>query len=551
MSELFKGKKVADRQKLRGGYYTPMPLADFLTAWAVRGRGETILEPSCGDGNFLVSTIKRLHKVDAPKTTKIIAIELDEAELKKAKIKANGLNQRKYEIEYHPEDFFEVYPSLKEAQVDVVIGNPPFIRFQHFEEEQRNIAFSHLRAAGYAPTKLANAWSAFVQLAIELIIKSGKLAMVVPAELLQVNYSSELRERITCLFEHIVLVTFKRLVFPDIQQEVVLLLAEGKRIAPRKTSAVHTVEIENESELSLNILEGKILHSKAKHTRPGMKWTSFFLDSDNYSALDKAQKHPLLSRLGDIAQVDVGVVTGRNSFFVLDRAAVNEYRLQKYVLPLVGKTFSIHSLTFDKKEFEAHAGHHPAYLLNLKGVTKDEFSGDLLRYIALGEREGVHTGYKCKIRSRWHDVPSVYISDGFLFRQIHNFPLLVVNDAKSVCTDTIHRVRVSQGIDMRQLSVSFVNSLTFAWSEVCGRSYGGGVLELEPSEADALPVPYFSDCLLDFDFVNRCITDNNVEKALDYVDEELLVKRLNFRLSEICKLREAWRSLSNRRLLRK
>jgi hypothetical protein len=43
----------------------------------------------------------------------------------------------------------------------------------------------------------------------------------------------------------------------------------------------------------------------------------------------------------------------------------------------------------------------------------------------------------------------------------------------------------------------FFNSLTLAWAEVCGRSYGGGVLELEPREAEELPIPYSADIKID------------------------------------------------------
>ncbi len=49
-------------------------------------------------------------------------------------------------------------------EFDLILRNPPFIRFQHFDEESRSTACSYLREAGYKPTKLANAWAAFVQL---------------------------------------------------------------------------------------------------------------------------------------------------------------------------------------------------------------------------------------------------------------------------------------------------------------------------------------------------------------------------------------------------
>ncbi len=52
------GAKV-DTDKLRGGYYTPKPIADFICRWAIRSATETVLEPSCGDGNFIEASIQR------------------------------------------------------------------------------------------------------------------------------------------------------------------------------------------------------------------------------------------------------------------------------------------------------------------------------------------------------------------------------------------------------------------------------------------------------------------------------------------------------------
>ena len=551
MSQIFKGKKKADKQKLRGGYYTPKPLADFLTEWAIRTGKELIVEPSCGDGNFVVSALERLQSLRATGKARIVAVELDTPEIEKAQSRVAEINRKGLKVDWRNTDFFDVYSELQAKKFNVVIGNPPFIRFQHFDDATREIAFQHLRKAGYRPTKLANAWAAFIQLSIEMLAPKGKLAMVVPAELLQVNYAVELRERIAQQFEHIIIVTFKKLVFPDIQQEVILLLAEGKRDTIKDTSDVHTVEINSGTELSTAILEKKIAHKEAKHARPGMKWTSFFLDDDVFEILDTVQKDNRLYRLGELAHVDIGIVTGRNSFFVLDRESVKKWHLEKFVIPLVGKTASINSIKFGIDEFEAHASTLPAYLLHLKDIPSSKFNKSLAKYIKLGEQEEVHLGYKCGIRKRWYEVPSVYVSDGFLFRQIHKYPLLVVNDAGAACTDTIHRVRLVGDADIHQVAASFINSLTFAWSEVCGRSYGGGVLELEPAEADELPIPYFPDVNLDFEYVNKCLSENRLEDALDYVDDELLIKKLRLTKKKVASLRNAWKILSGRRLNRK
>lgn len=542
---IFKGKKEVDKQKLRGGYYTPSKLASFLSQWAIRSDTSSILEPSCGDGNFLLSILETGYKGN------LTAVEIDRDEIEKAKIKTSTVEEAA-KINWINDDFFKSFEKLKSIGFDCVLGNPPFIRFQYFDDESREVAFSHLRDANYKPTKLANSWAAFVQLSIEALNADGRLAMVIPAEILQVKYASELRERITQCFEHIVIVTFKKLVFKDIQQEVVLFLAEGKREKLGEDSDIHTIEIDDEHQLDVSVFESMISHKKAKHARKGLKWTSLFLSEEQFEAVDTAQKKSNLSHLGDFASVDVGIVTGRNSFFVLTEDIKNEFELSKFTVPLVGKTNALKGLSFTKSNFDDFKDNNPAYLLNLKGVEVQTFNAKLLDYISLGEAQDVHKGYKCRIRKRWYDVPSTHLSDGFLFRQIHKYPLLVDNSAGAVCTDTIHRVRLlKEGTDMKVLSTSFVNSLTFAWSEVCGRSYGGGVLELEPNEAEELPIPYFPDIELDIEYVNSCLVNADVESALDYVDKKLLMEGLGLSKSQVNLLREAWVTLRDRRIRRK
>ena len=79
--------------------------------------------------------------------------------------------------------------------------------------------------------------------------------------------------------------------------------------------------------------------------------------------------------------------------------------------------------------------------------------------------KGYHQGYKCRIRKRWYVVPSVWVPDAFMLRQVHAYPKLVLNTAQAVCTDTIHRVRFLNGANGETVIAAYLNSLTFAF---CG-----------------------------------------------------------------------------------
>lgn len=533
------------QQKLRGGYYTPVTVARYLCEWALRQGGEKILEPSVGDGNFIAALSDAVFQKKLGEPVAVTAVELDPGEIAKARSRARKLEGAR--VSFRNADFFTAYGHLP-RDFDVVVGNPPFIRFQHFDANSRECAFAHLRQHGYRPTKLANAWAGFVQLSVELLRPGGRLAMVIPAELLQVKYAEELRERLTQMFDHLVIVTFKHLVFEGIQQEVVLLLAEGKRVGPGDHSLVHTLEFDDADTLSaVDSISKAIAHAPDKHARRDVKWTALFLPDRTFASLESAYRANGIVPLGELADVDVGIVTGRNSFFVVDRDQAERIGVNGYSQPLVGRTSSLRSIRFDDADFEIHGEKHPSVLIDLNGVPEEELSHSTKAYIKQGEAAGVNRGYKCRIRRRWYDVPSIYVPDAFLFRQIHDAPLLVANDAGATSTDTIHRVRFKREMSAQTLAAAFCNSLTFGWAEVCGRSYGGGVLELEPREAEELPIPLDAAEAMDEDRLDTILRERGVAAALDYADPILLGDGLGLSLSEIETVRASWVQLRDRR----
>ena len=74
--------------------------------------------------------------------------------------------------------------------------------------------------------KLINAWVSFVVACVQMLDANSKIGLVIPAELLQVEYAKDLRRFLMSSLQRTTIVTFKELVFPDVEQEVVLLLGE-------------------------------------------------------------------------------------------------------------------------------------------------------------------------------------------------------------------------------------------------------------------------------------------------------------------------------------
>jgi adenine-specific DNA-methyltransferase len=173
------------------------------------------------------------------------------------------------------------------------------------------------------------------------------------------------------------------------------------------------------------------------------------------------------------------------------------------------------------------------------------------KYVAFGQSAGSNDGFKCRIRKRWYVVPSIWTPDAFMLRQVHGYPKLILNQARATCTDTIHRVRFREKANGRMIVAAFLNSLTFAFSEVTGRSYGGGVLELEPNEAERLPLPLKNAESLELDLIHDMLLSERIDDALNKTDKVLLVDGLGLSQGEVKSLREIWRKLRDRRINRK
>ena len=535
MEELFNlpGKDA----KSRGGYYTPKTIADFLSKWAITESVLEVLEPSAGDGEFVEAIAAILNG-----NGRITAVELDADEARKIH-KRGGES-----VEVISGDFFAWYLQNDSiGSFDAVLGNPPFIRYQQFRESHRNPAFELMKMEGLHPTKLTNAWLPFVVAATRSLKQGGVLGMVLPAELLQVKYAAELRRYLASKYSSIIIVTFRKLVFPQIQQETILLLGiRGDGVAAE--ISVH--ELDSLEDLKVFVPEKDIaINDNLDHAHE--KWTQYYLSQRELGLIREISSSSAFPSLGSIAQVDVGIVTGRNEFFVLTEDETRERRLMDWAVPLIGRSTQIKGIILKEDQWQQMvASGGKCFLIQLGSSDRGNLSQEALSYVEYGERNGFHEGYKCRVRlPNWWNVPSVWSPDAFMLRQIHEGPRVVCNPGNVVCTDTIHRVRMIGWNDASQLAATSMNSLTYAFAEIKGRSYGGGVLELEPTEAESIPFPTATRHL-EIEFIDQLARKNSTEQMLDWVDSEVL-KPSGLSDSEIGTLRNIWQKLSARRIHRK
>ena len=232
---------------------------------------------------------------------------------------------------------------------------------------------------------------------------AGAFGLVVPAEIMQVSYAAELRAFLVDEFAELTVVTFKRLVFHGILQEVVLLL--GTR--GRGPAQIKVAEVEDAMDLPTPETLTSLPHAPAlRHERE--KWTKYFLDPAEISALRAVREQNLLPRLGELADVDVGIVTwGRNQFFVMRPSMGVARGVEKHLRPLVSKSAHLRGIRFGRRDLAVLEREDAlCRLLAIEDTTALDAEDALRAYIEDGEAEAVHEGYKCSIRKQWWVVPS-------------------------------------------------------------------------------------------------------------------------------------------------
>ena len=468
-----------DLRKARGAFFTPPEIAHYLARWAVRSPSDRVLEPSCGEASFLLAAADRLEDVGANPlfwNEQLHGVEIFEASARNAE---SLLRDAGFDARVAVADFFEHETPIS---YDAVVGNPPFVRYQNFSGAARARGLAAALAQGVRLSGLANAWAAFVVKSALHVAPEGRLALVLPAELLSVNYAQEVRRFLLRRFGRVRLIMFEERVFPGVLEEVVLLLAEG-------IGSCECLEVHQTRDLrSLKSVESA---KWTAHTpSESEKWTPALVARDTFTTyqmiVDKGFEE--LSKWGSVY---LGAVTGNNKFFSLTVEEASENGLSQSDMICISPpgTRHLRGLTFTEVVWKSLAKNGAqCFLLYPKG----EPSQAAKRYIFEAEQAGISKAYKCRVRKPWWRVPLVETPDLFLTYMNHDRPRLVSNSAQVHILNSIYGVRLApkrKQLGRDVLPIACLNSITLLGAEIVGRAYGGGLLKMEPREADRLPVP--------------------------------------------------------------
>ena len=521
-----------------GEFYTPQELVDFVINLLPKNHTSTpsisILEPSGGDGRFVSSILNKWNEISISSTI----VEIKEDACNTSRKALAGKNVRVFNKDF-------LFYNVKPDAYDLVVGNPPYISKKHLTKVQLIQLRGILSDRGISSISDKNIWPAFILKGEEALNENGVMAFVLPFELLQVKFSVALQQFLMEKFEKVEIYTFQNLVFDSAGQDTVILIAHKKNI--NKGLFVYDIA-KNEIENNKPYLPPQELCRQSSVCNNGLKWSSLVLCDEDLKFLLKLSSECL--SLNNYLVSRPGLVTAANDYFVVNKDILKKYSLYDYAKPIIQKgLFADDSVFFGAREYNRLVSDgKPAFFIDLSSYKKNSCK-NVEEYLNLGLEREIDCRFKCKQRSSWFKVPIVKPEEGFFFKRSSNYPKFLKNSHKVYTTDSAYNVSPKTDFDIESIIFSFYNPLTLCFSELYGRHYGGGVLELTPNEFRKLPLPYMKIKSTDFTkFKSGFYNKKSIYDIFDTSGLRVLNGLTGFNISDLERLNNIYKKLVKRRM---
>ncbi|MBF4601899.1 N-6 DNA methylase [Frigoribacterium sp. VKM Ac-1396] len=454
-------------QRARGAYYTPQDAAHFLASWALRGSDETFLEPSFGDGSFIraVADVAHLRGTRPPTW---VAAELD-PESARAVVQQGLLSEQELRLG----DFLGIDPE----PVDAVIANPPYVRLRHLPESSRALALARTaEAMGESMHPSGSIWMPFVTHMLSFLRSGGRAGLVLPLDFTYVAYARPLWGYLAQNFDALRVIRTRQRIFSDINQDVMVLLADGFGGA--------TKHLEYEAYETAEALAGQA-RPKGGRIRladlsSGERAFQIALLPNGLADL-LAEVSPRTRIASDLMTFRIGYIAGDKTYFHPAPDVVEKYTLPSSSLhPAVINSRRLRGRGLRTMEMDPGAA-------DRLWVPSEHLSEGELQYVKAGAERGVSQGYKAQMRKPWYRVPGVKAPDVIL-SVFSERPLLLINDARWLASNSLLCGYVKEGA-AEQFVAAWYSPLTLLSIGLQVHSLGGGVMVMVPNEASRIQMP--------------------------------------------------------------
>ncbi|PIP71260.1 MAG: DNA methyltransferase [Nitrospirae bacterium CG_4_10_14_3_um_filter_44_29] len=181
-----------DDKKINGAFFTPATITDFIVSQTITSASQKICDPSCGCGAFLIAattyiSVKFKKDIIDVIENNIYGVDIADYSIRRAKVLLSLLALKngtdKKDIKFNLKtadslitDWRKLFPKTEKG-VDVVIGNPPYVKFQDLNKELREKLYKDWRTL---KTGNYNLYFAFFELGVAIMKTDGVLGYITP-----------------------------------------------------------------------------------------------------------------------------------------------------------------------------------------------------------------------------------------------------------------------------------------------------------------------------------------------------------------------------------
>jgi adenine-specific DNA-methyltransferase len=550
------GTDARRKQKAKGVFYTPPALAGVLADWALEPLPKRILEPAFGDGVFIRAAQAALQRSGVRNPSqRLFGVDIDRHSLQR--VRDSGFEPTPGHLVCR--DLLTTDAEDLGGRFDAIVGNPPYIRHHLLPKALARRGRKTAKELGVALNGRSDAWAYFCAHLLGFLSDDGRLALVLPGSALQADYAAPLLDALTADKGEVQLIRIGELLFADAQERTVVLLIDRTsagvgKIKQRQRADVSSLrqalkykarrgsrrrEHGGDGDLNPEAARDQQASDGLRLTAP---WGLTNPEADLYRSVCADES---VSRLGDVVTIRIGVVTGANGFFVLTEnqiSALGEGARSKAIVSRGGWLGRPRWRAADQRR----VAHRPSRLLLLTGTEKP--SGRLRAKIEQAEDQALNLRHHCSRREPWYAITDASSPQMFLPYMGSRPPRIVINDAKATCTNSVHRVQLkpSSRCSAARVAAASWSTLYALSAELWGRSYGGGVLKLEPGRTAKMSVaiPRYSDVLME---ISEAVETWGFEAGRKIADERLLVDGVGLSTNELEVLQRAAQRLADRR----
>ena len=476
----------AERNRL-GQFATPPPLARQIASAALEHlpAGEPIrfLEPSLGTGAFYSALL------DVGGRHALAAADGIEADPAIARIARDlwaerGLSVRVADFTAEPP------PASRDACCNLLLANPPYVRHHHLRgSDKSRIRDAAERASGVRLSGLAGLYCYFILLAHRWLAPGAVSAWLVPSEFFDVNYGAPLKQY---LLDRVSLLRLHRFSAGDGQFADALVSSAVLIFRNAPPPAGHVARISSGGDLAQPRRAADIPIDALSRVR---KWT----------ALPDAAGEPESNALtiGRLFDVRRGIVTGGNSFFVLDREEAARWDIpREFLTPILPPPRDLAGDVVDADEDGLPKSDQQRFLIDcrLPRSTVQRSHPALWAYLSRGE-PSIADRYLCRSRTPWYRQerrPPAPLLCTYMGRSANGAgPFRFIRNRSRATIANVYlalypRPRLRENMEADQ---SLIDDI---WRHLArldadamikqGRVYGGGLHKIEPTELARVPL---------------------------------------------------------------